>query len=153
MIIDIPKLNPDGEWFEGDEPASVLELDGDPGVRVQGPIHYRFFAQPVSGKLVVKGDLALPMEQACSRCADFFSTTLQDSSFLRAYEISGGVETVDLTPDIREDVLLQLPPFPVCSPECKGLCPQCGKNLNQGPCSCRPPESNRWGSLDDLKLG
>lgn len=152
MIIDIPKLREEGEWFEGDEPASVLELEGDPSVRTAGDVHYRLFVQPVSGKLVVKGDLAVPLSIVCGRCAEFFSTTLADSSFLRAYEISGGVETVDVTPDIREDILLSLPTFPLCSSDCRGLCPQCGKNLNQGNCKCRPPEGRRWGALDGLKL-
>lgn len=152
MIIDIPKLREEGEWFEGDEPASILELEGDSILRLEGSIHYRFFVQPVSGKLVVKGTLTLPLSVACGRCAEFYSTTLADSSFLRAYEISGGVETVDVTPDIREDVLLQLPSFPVCSPDCKGLCPQCGQNRNKGTCDCRPPEGNLWGALDGLSL-
>ena len=152
MIIDVPKIREEGEWLEGDEPSAILELEGDKSIRLLGPIHYRFFAQPVSGKMVVKGDFALPVEIECGRCTEFYSTTLADSSFLRAYEISGGVETVDVTPDIREDVLLQLPTFPVCSPACKGLCPQCGQNWNQGPCTCRPPEGNLWGALDGLKL-
>lgn len=153
MIIDIPKLRPDGEWFEGDEPSAMLDLAGDRAIRIERPIHYRFFVQPVSGKLVVKGELSLPVDLECGRCADFFSTILGVSSFLRAYDISGAVETVDVTPDIREDILLQLPTFPVCKADCRGLCPQCGCNLNHGRCSCRPPESNRWGALDGLSLG
>lgn len=153
MIIEVPKIRPDGEWCEGDEPYSLLDLEGERAIRLSRPIHYKFWVQPVSDKLVVKGDLALPVELECGRCADFYSTILAVSSFLRAYDISGAVETVDVTPDIREDILLQLPTFPVCRPDCKGLCPQCGHNLNRGKCSCRPPEAKRWGALDGLSLG
>lgn len=153
MIIDVQKLRPDGEWFEGDEPASILELDADPSMRVAEPLHYRFFVQTVSGQLVVNGTVAVTMQIQCGRCADFFSTTVEESSFLRAYEISGSTETVDVTPDIREDILLRLPHFPVCSPNCKGLCPQCGTNLNNGSCNCRPPGDLRWNALDNVRLG
>lgn len=151
MIIEIPKLNIDGEWFEGEEPVSILGLE-DSKVRLTSPIWYRMWVQPVSDRLVVKGEWGLKLDLECGRCADFFSTTLGDSSFLRDYEISGGLETVDVTPDIREDVLLALPAYPVCREECRGLCPTCGKNLNSGSCSCQPPGSLRWGSLDGLKL-
>ncbi len=152
MIIDIPKLRPDGEWFEGEEPASILELN-DPGVRAVGPVTYRFYVQSVSKQLVVKGTVQVPVEMQCGRCTEFYSTTITESSFLRAYEISGATETVDVTPDIREDILLQLPHYPVCSADCKGLCPQCGTNLNKGTCNCRPPADHRWGALDNVKLG
>jgi len=152
MIIEIPKLRPDGEWFEGEEDASILDVGGDAGMRTPNPIRYRLFAQPVSGKLVVRGEIEVGVEFRCVRCTDFFSTTVRESSFLRDYEISGGVETVDVTPDIREDVLLSLPSHPVCRDDCRGLCPHCGCNLNREPCSCRPPEDARWGALDGLDV-
>lgn len=152
MIIDIPKLRPDGEWFEGDEPPAILEVDGDPSLQISEPVHYELFVQPVSGQIVVKGTLRLPVRLQCGRCADFFSTTVEENSFLRAYEISGATETLDVTPDIREDILLQVPHFPVCSPDCKGLCPQCGTNLNHGRCGCRPPDDYRWSALENVKL-
>ena len=151
MIIEIPKLNPDGEWVEGVEPVSILGME-DSKVRVDQPIWYRMWVQLVTGHLVVKGEWGLALELECGRCADFFSTTLGDSSFLRDYEISGGIETVDVTPDLREDILLALPAYPVCREDCRGLCPTCGRNLNDGSCSCQPPGSLRWGSLDGLKL-
>jgi uncharacterized protein len=151
FTIEIPKLNPDGEWFEGEVPVSSLEVAGG-NVRLEQPIRYRMWAQSVSGRLVVKGAWTLDLRLECGRCADFFSTTLGDSSFLRDYEISGGVETVDVTPDIREDVLLALPAYPVCGEACRGLCPTCGKNLNGGPCGCPPSGGVHWGGLDGLKL-
>jgi uncharacterized protein len=152
MIIEISKLNPDGEWFEGVEPCSILDLEGESKIRLDQPIRYRMWVQAVSGRLVVQGEWELALGLECGRCADFFSTSLGDSSFLRDYEISGGLETVDVTPDIREDVLLAVPAYPVCRDECRGLCPTCGKNLNSGSCACPPPGNASLGALDQLKL-
>jgi len=44
--------------------------------------------------------------------------------------------TIDLVYPLREQILLAQPLKPVCRPDCKGLCMNCGKNLNEGPCDC-----------------
>lgn len=156
MIIEVTKISPDGSEYEGEESPGILGLESDSHLRVEGPITYHFRAQVVSNELVVTGRIAMKVAMACGRCADFFSTTLQDSSFLRAYPVPESTETVDLTEDIREDILLLLEPFAVCSPDCKGLCPRCGKNLNEGPCSCKPDGVKKavggWSELDRLRL-
>ena len=153
MIIDIPKISPEGSQYTGEEPPEILGLVDQKLLRVESPVRYDLFAQKISDELVVQGTLSVTLGVVCSRCTEFFSTTLEDSSFLRSYEAPEGLETVDLTDDIREDILLELPAYPVCKPDCKGLCPRCGKNLNTGPCSCRPPTlETPWGSLDGLKL-
>ena len=57
---------------------------------------------------------------------------------------------VDLTDDIREAIILTFPAYPVCQPDCKGLCPTCGENRNKAACRCAPPQDNRWSALNDL---
>jgi uncharacterized protein len=53
---------------------------------------------------------------------------------------------------LREQVLLALPLKTICRENCKGLCPQCGKNLNQEQCSCAVPvEDPRWEALKDIR--
>jgi uncharacterized protein len=53
---------------------------------------------------------------------------------------------------LREQVLLALPLKVTCREECKGLCPQCGKNLNQEQCSCSTEmEDPRWAALKDVR--
>ncbi len=47
----------------------------------------------------------------------------------------------DLTELLRQSILVAVPIKPLCSEQCKGLCPHCGKNLNDGPCEC-PPDSD-----------
>ncbi len=153
MLIEIPKVSPEGTRYEGEESQEFLELEEDRFVEPLGPVRYNVFAQVASNQLVVRGRVESALKLLCSRCAEYFSTTVADSSFLRAYELMAGTETVDISGDIREALLLKIPPYPVCSPDCRGLCPQCGKNLNQGLCSCRPPEGpSPWDDLNRLKL-
>lgn len=58
---------------------------------------------------------------------------------------------LDLTPVAREDFLLSIPISAICRPDCKGLCPHCGKNWNDGPCDCREEEIDpRWSGLAEL---
>jgi uncharacterized protein len=137
--------------YEGTEPSDILDIEQDPKIRSCSDIAYALDVQRAADELIVKGSLAVTMELECARCADFFSTRITDSAFLRAYELAGNVEMVDVTPDIREDMLLHVPPFPLCDPACKGLCPQCGANLNRTACSCKAPVfDDPWNVLDDL---
>jgi uncharacterized protein len=159
MIIEVSKVSPDGSRYVEDIPVEALALENERQVKVESPVHCDFFAHIASKELIVKGTFSVRMSFQCGRCAEFFSTTLEDSDFLRAYEISEGVESVDLTPDVREDILVDLPAYPLCSAGCRGLCPQCGTNLNRGTCRCAssggegPSDAGgEWGKLDGLKL-
>lgn len=50
--------------------------------------------------------------------------------------------TIDMSDFIRQEIILHFPLIPVCSKSCKGLCPYCGKNLNEGPCGCKKKKKN-----------
>ena len=153
MIIEIKKIDPDGSRYAGAEPAEILELAPGAAVWPSGPVTYDFFVQLAGPELVVQGTLQVSLEGRCGRCAGKFSTNLTVSDFLCARELPEGLDSVDLTGDIREEVLLRLPNYPLCLPDCRGLCPQCGKNLNQGPCRCTTqPVDSRWAGLENLKL-
>ncbi len=52
------------------------------------------------------------------------------------YPIDPGAELIDVTPVVREELLLRVSAFPLCRPECRGLCAGCGADLNAGPCEC-----------------
>lgn len=49
---------------------------------------------------------------------------------------------LDLAPLLREELLLSAPMRPLCRPDCKGLCPNCGQNWNEGPCDCETDDIN-----------
>ncbi|MBO4548703.1 MAG: DUF177 domain-containing protein [Abditibacteriota bacterium] len=56
----------------------------------------------------------------------------------------------DLSELLRQCIILQAPAWGVCSPDCKGLCPMCGANLNRGACSCRSEDHGAFASLAEL---
>jgi uncharacterized protein len=62
-------------------------------------------------------------------------------------------DKIDLTEDIRDYALLAVPMKRLCSENCKGLCTNCGADLNNGPCDCREEKMDpRWEPLQKLKL-
>ncbi|HEX4865395.1 MAG TPA: DUF177 domain-containing protein, partial [Acidimicrobiales bacterium] len=66
------------------------------------------------------------------------------------YPLEG--EFLDLQPLVRDALLLELPLAPLCSDECRGICPTCGADLNAGGCACvEKPADPRWAALDALK--
>ena len=74
-----------------------------------------------------------------------FSPNLADEETYSGKEL-------DLEPVLREQLILALPPYPVCQEGCKGLCPVCGANLNERECGCdRKVPDPRWAGLDKFR--
>ena len=65
------------------------------------------------------------------------------------YPIANGM--IDLEPLVRDAIVTELPLTPLCSSDCRGICPDCGADLNQEKCSCNPSVDPRWKALDNLK--
>ena len=62
----------------------------------------------------------------------------------------GGIELEDV---LREQILLALPMQRICREDCKGICPACGQNRNQGPCNCKMEDAaGRWAALRNLEI-
>ncbi len=67
------------------------------------------------------------------------------------YYEGDGLELDDV---VREQILLWLPMQRLCRPECRGICPVCGRNRNLDACSCAPPAADdRWAALRELRKG
>ena len=153
MRIETARLTPAGSLFKGEHPASVLELEHEALLHAEEPVVYELTVRLVSHEVLVQGRISTKIEVQCSRCGDFFSTLVEDSSFLCTYEIEPGQDSLDITEDIREAILLLIPAFPVCREDCRGVCMQCGRNLNEGPCSCKKKVLNDpWEKLNRLDL-
>lgn len=151
MLIEISKIPPEGLHFVGSEDPSILELDAEENISLQGPVQYELFVEIANKTLVVTGKISLEIAIACSRCTDLFPITIQDAEFVRDYELTPNIETVDVTEDIREGILLNIPHFALCRPDCRGLCPQCKANLNHETCKCKTAAANEdWHTLDSL---
>lgn len=153
MIIDIQKISEGGSTYTGENPPASLDLEGDRFVRPKGPVRYELTAEVVSNQVIVRGWLETELDLLCVVCAEFFSTTVRVSSFLRAYAIESGTETLDLSEDIREDILLEVPHYPRGEPDETGHCRECGRDVCQKdvvrPVGT-PPEV--WDPLNRLKL-
>jgi len=130
-----------------------MGLEHDRFVRAAGELHYTLFAVVVSGRLLVSGTAEIRIRARCSRCGESFSTIVREPSFLRMYSLAGGVQEVDVTPALREALVLRIPIYLLCREDCRGLCSRCGANLNRERCTCAPEEvGNRWDVLDKLRL-
>jgi len=128
----------------------ILELaDNDP-VTCAGPIHYRLRAVAVSDDFLADGTLDTELRLRCRRCDCVFAGTLENLAYHYDQPLHSAPEYVDLTADIREAIMLAFPSYPVCRPDCKGLCPQCGTNRNEHECECRPPPDSSWSVLSGL---
>jgi uncharacterized metal-binding protein YceD (DUF177 family) len=137
--------------MEGILPGSVLDLDGDPAIRVRGGISYVLVAEKLGDQIMVRGSLEVPLDLECSRSGAFFSTTCRDSTFLRHYSISEVSESIDLTEEIREAVLLGIPTYPV-SPEAQSEDFVLPGVLPADTPPDAAPGGSPWSTLDDLNL-
>ena len=151
MKINVKRIPIDGEDLRGEEPASIMELD-DESVQFEHEVRYAFHAQVQGNALLVTGRVWTPVTLRCGRCLQTFTQPLRADNFVVHRELHGE-DFVDLTANIREDMILELPQRALCAEDCKGLCPDCGKDLNKGACSCeRSPSDRRWQALDRIRL-
>ncbi len=71
----------------------------------------------------------------CSLCLEEFNN-LFEKDFTLHYDIKG-LDSVIIDQDVRDEIILEHPIRILCRPDCQGLCPFCGANLNEGPCDCK----------------
>ena len=100
------------------------------------------------------GDVELPL--AIEFDEEFFSTVdgrtgaaLPPPEDPDAFRIDEQ-QVLDLDEAVRQWWTASVPMQPLCRVDCAGLCPRCGKDLNDGPCSCQPEENGRWAVLGQL---
>ncbi len=121
--------------------------------------------------ILVRCNLNTEMELTCSRCLGKFKHPLKikfHEEFFPTLDVQSGVampppeeassftideqHTLDLSEAVRQYALLAVPMKALCKKDCAGLCPKCGKNLNQGECGCHIDDIDpRWSKLADLK--
>ncbi len=151
MNINVKRIPPEGETLRGEDPASILELDDDE-VHFQQPVEYDLRAQVQGDAVLVTGRLWTTATLRCGRCLRSFEQPVAVEQFVVHQEL-GGEDFVDLTPQVREDIILELPQRSLCSEDCRGLCPRCGVDRNQETCQCETAASDRrWEGLDKLNL-
>ena len=68
-----------------------------------------------------------------------------------AYAIPPKTMEIDPGDAVREELILSVPNYVLCSEDCRGICAGCGTDLNSGSCSCEPESDHRWAVLESLK--
>lgn len=142
--------------LEGELSVEELELElRDDLLRPAGPLSYDLDAEEMDGAALIRGSLRLPLLCTCVRCLKEFSDVLELAGWTCHLPLKGedavpiANDLVNLTPYIREDILLALPQHPLCEPECGGLkLPASVK----GPGETSEKTSSAWAELDKLKL-
>jgi len=155
FITDIPD---DGKEFEGELPGSILSVD-DKLVDAKEAIQYRLFLLKATEIVTATGSITASIRAICGRCSEYFPVKLHLKNFAVTVDIQG--DEIDLTEEIREEILLRLPIIPKCPLTSKGLCPysypfesvrqadtDIGEN-NEFPDEKSPADV--WGVLDQLK--
>lgn len=124
--------------------------------RIVAPVHLAFEIQKDKNRFRLIGTVTTELELSCGRCLEPYRLPVNaafDVRYLPAssastepeHEVANDdLETsyyrddrIDLNELIREQFYLVLPMKPLCRDECRGLCPQCGTNLDAGTCDCR----------------
>jgi uncharacterized protein len=154
--------------YELHEADAEVADDGSRGL-IEGSVT---FLRTKSG-ILVRATLHLRCPDACSRCLAPVEVPLElqiEEEYLPTVDILTGTvcprpeepgafviddhHILDLTEAVRQYRVLASPMQPLCRPDCAGLCPVCGQNLNEASCACRRDEYDpRWGGLAKLARG
>jgi uncharacterized protein len=140
--------------LESDFGPVGFELDGPPRVSIRAE-------ESQDGRVRISGTLAVRLGETCSRCLTVVERERSIPIDFRfepeldpwdegpgVYALEANQEELDAGPALREELLLALPDYPLCRLDCRGLCPQCGTDLNQGDCDCVEVTGDpRWEAL------
>ena len=144
--------------LEGELSAADLGLENlDELIHFEEPLFYDLELQKLDNAVLVQGSLRLRLHCECARCLKPFERQLSLDEWAYHLPLKGeekvevANDLVDLTPFIREDIVLSLPQQPLCEAECKGL-PGASKELGSGGLEKKAPASSAWAELNKLKL-
>lgn len=170
MLLDLTRYRRPLESFRRTfQPEEVAQPDD--AYRIVAPVDLAFDVHKDKDKFRLVGTAKTELELGCSRCLEPFRMAVDapfDIRYLPFSEASSEPEReveeddletsyyrddqIDLNELLREQFYLALPMKPLCEDNCKGLCPQCGTNLNLGSCDCAPAwEDPRLAGLKALK--
>jgi len=156
------------EWQES-VPFEADSFETD-DLRELGPVEVSGRLEPVHPGFHLRLRLVWNQTMECTRCLEPITGTTTIESHLLLMTDDGGdtpteleleaedlgvvlVEDGELETDslVREQVQLELPMKALCREGCRGLCPQCGTNLNETSCECTPARDPRWDALAGLE--
>jgi uncharacterized metal-binding protein YceD (DUF177 family) len=146
MKVHLKQIPAAGLHLEGEEECPIAELDTE-GIRSAGPLHYNIDIGVSSGALWANGSISQPVELRCVSCLEKFAHKIEVPAFAVHTDLRGP-ETLDLTPFIREDLLLNLPAHPHCDRDGGRICK--AKYIETTERDAK--RESDWSALDKLKL-
>jgi uncharacterized protein len=158
LLFNLRHLQRHSLTLRGDLPLAELELEPlDELIHVTQPLAYELEVEKLEESVLVRGRLALLLSCECARCLKPFNRPLVLADWTLHLPLKGEEKAevindcVDLTPYIREDILLALPQTPLCGSDCGGLAyPQDERRAS--PTGESKPVSSAWAELNKLKL-
>jgi uncharacterized protein len=138
MKIHVNRVPEEGLKEHATYDPAALDMDRE-DIHAQEPLEVDAFATKADEELVVDVDIKAPLRMNCARCLEEFTSVLSaDALFTYTVEPT---DVVDITDDVRQEIMLAYPMVPVCGPGCKGLCPVCGQNRNRVDCGHQAHEA------------
>jgi uncharacterized protein len=144
--------------LRGELALAELDLDvRDELIRVARPVEYDLEIEKLDDSVLVQGEIRVTLECECVRCLKKFTREIELNPWTLHLPLEGedavsvDNDCVDLTPFVREDILLEFPQHPLCQTDCAGLTKKSsGKaQKNGGKTETKP---SAWAKLDKLKL-
>ena len=180
MIVHLEELSNDIQTFMFEEKPEafppLVEMNQFDDCTFNHPVDIRLGAKRMGELVTVEGKFSAGVEMTCNRCLKKFESTLasrfnltyasklplengpdeDDDIELQAEELGLLLfqgEAIDLRDAIQSEIVMAIPMQPLCSEDCKGLCPKCGNDLNLGECGCqRKTVDPRFAALKNLKV-
>lgn len=180
LRIALSEIGPEGLVLTVDEPAVWADplAEFQVACRVMRPLRAELTVLPQEDGCLLRGRITGEVALPCNRCAEDALVVLDhafdefeeypdpDAGALDAaaaergllesggvLRLENGAPVLDVSALLWEEFSLALPVKPLCAPECRGVCPVCGTNLNQGPCGCSSDEGDpRLATLRNLKI-
>jgi len=160
LLVNLRHLELDDVRLEGELPVAELDLGvQDEAMRANQPLKYRIEVQKLEESLLLQGELELTLDCECVRCLHAFQLPLRIEDWTCHLPLAGEEKVavvsdcVDLTPFVREDILLGFPQHPLCKPECGGLPKQkLGEAETSGDPNPKATGSSAWSELNKLKF-
>jgi uncharacterized protein len=160
LLINLRQLERQSLKLTGELSTADLELESvDELIQFEAPLKYDLEAQKLDTNILIQGNLTLPLKCECARCLKPFTKDLELAGWVCHLSLEGDEkpvvsnDCVDLTPYIREDILLELPQRPLCKPECSGLPKRAGRAAKKTEKAGQTKEElSAWAELNKLKL-
>ncbi len=146
--------------LQGELTIAELDIDTrDDVIQLAEPLEYDLEVQKLEGGLLVQGSLRLRLQCQCVRCLKRFQSTLELAPWTSHLPFQGEDavpivnDCVDLTPVVREDILLEFPQHPLCDSNCSGLgSASIGKSKTFSTIGQSDEGSPAWKALNKLKF-